>query len=157
MAVCPPEFEPLPLPFEAAAHRSERLLHALILAAAVAVPVLGALMTTSPGGQVAFAGFESRPLPTLCASRWLGFSCPTCGVTRSIIALVHGEIAQSLAFHRFGWLILLFIVAQAPYRTYKIIRPEQRLPRLERLGIGVFLAIGVLVVANRFAEFFGLV
>ncbi|MBA3312843.1 MAG: DUF2752 domain-containing protein [Planctomycetota bacterium] len=148
MAACPHDFEAVPLQ----RGRSERIFHAVLLCLAISVPVLGALMTTQPAGEVALAGFEAYPLPTLCASRWLGIECATCGVTRSIIAFMHGEVAASLSHHRFGWLILLFIVAQAPYRTYKIVRPEQRLPRLEWMGIAALLMIGIIVVANRFAE-----
>ncbi len=39
-------------------HSSERWLHALILLAAVAVPLLGAALTVLNGDQVAVAGFE---------------------------------------------------------------------------------------------------
>lgn len=134
--------------------RGERLLHLLILLAAVAVPAAGAGMTTLNDEQVALSGFERYPLPTLCGSRWLGVQCPTCGVTRSIIELMHGNLGSSLAFHRLGWLILLFVVLQIPYRIVRLRRPAKRWPRLERAGIAMLLAIGVAVVVNRFTEVF---
>src|SRR5690349_16616668 len=80
---------------------ARRATDALLLAAALAVPLLGAAMRYDPAGRVWFTGFESAPLPTLCPSRWLGFRCPTCGVTRSVIALMHGDWRASLALHRF--------------------------------------------------------
>jgi hypothetical protein len=135
-------------------HRGERLIHWLILIAAISVPLLGACMTTLDGEQVAMAGLERYPLPTLCSSRWLGVQCPTCGVTRSIIELMHGNLSDSLAFHRVGWLILVFIMLQIPYRIVRLRCPTKRWPRLERWGIAMLLAIGVAVVVNRVAEVF---
>jgi len=135
-------------------HRGERLLHLLILAAAAAVPLAGASMTVRNGDQVAVAGLENYPLPTLCGSRWLGVQCPTCGVTRSIIELMHGRVGDSVAYHRFGWLILMFILLQIPYRAARARRPAQRWPRLERWGIVMLVAIAIIVVVNRFAEVF---
>lgn len=114
------------------------------------------MTTQAATGNVSFAGLEKYPLPTICTSRWLGLRCPTCGVTRSVIALMHGSFTQSLEFHRFGWLILLFILAQVPYRTYRLIKPEQRLPRLEWLGIISFLALGIIVVLGHFSVTLGL-
>lgn len=136
--------------------RAGRLTHALILAGALAVPVLGWLMTPVSGGQVAFSGLESYPLPTLCLSRRLGWDCPTCGVTRSMIALVQGELLLSLSKHRFGWLVLLNFLAQIPYRGYRLMHPGRPLPRLEWAGLWLLVATGVIVVANRFLEAFGL-
>ena len=109
-------------------------------------------MTTLNGEQVAVVGFERYPLPTLCASRWIGMQCPACGVTRSIIELVHGNVMQSLEYHRLGWLILLFLAVQIPYRVVRVLQPATRWPRLERWGIALLLLIGVAVVVNRFAE-----
>ena len=130
------------------------MLHMLILIAAVAVPLAGACMTTLNGDQVAIAGFERYPFPTLCGSRWLGVQCPTCGVTRSVIELMHGDLRGSLTHHRFGWLILLFVVLQIPYRIVRLRCPAKRWPKLERWGIAMLLGIGVVVVVNRFAEVF---
>lgn len=131
---------------------SERWLQAVFLATAVAVPVLGSLMVTLDGRQVAFAGLETAPLPSLCASRWLGFDCPSCGLTRSVIALMAGDLRQSVAHHRFGWLILLQIVAQIPYRAIRLARPQQRFPHLEIAGFLTVLLTGGVIVVNWFVE-----
>lgn len=123
-------------------------LHAAILAAAVAVPVLGLLLSTDATGHVAFAGLEAYPLPTVCPSRWLGLRCPTCGLTRSVIAAMHGDAGKSLAHHPLGWAILLQIVAQIPYRSYRLLRPDRSLPHLERLGVLLMLLTAAAVVLN---------
>src|SRR5690606_13814300 len=133
-----------------------RLYHALILAAAMAVPAFGLSMTRLSDERVAFAGFESLPLPTLCVSRQLGIECATCGMTRSVIALMHGEFADSVSLHRLGWLVLLVIVLQIPYRAIRLWNPQRRLPRLEFWGIALLIATGVLLVANRFGAALGL-
>ncbi len=138
-------FEPRPTCFE-------RLWDATLLAVAISIPLLGHFMSTS-GDAVAFPGFERSPLPNLCVSRAFGIRCATCGVTRSIIALMHGDLSASLAYHRFGWLILLFVIAQVPFRTYRLLRPRDCLPRLERVGILALMAVAILVVINRFVEF----
>jgi hypothetical protein len=135
---------------------ARRTTDALLLAAALAVPLLGTVMNYDSAGPVWFGSFASAPLPNLCLSRNLGFRCPTCGVTRSVIALMHGDWRASLALHRFGWLILALIVAQVPYRLYRLAAPVGRAPRLERFGIASLAAVGAIVLVNRLAEAAGL-
>lgn len=129
-----------------------RSVNAAILAAAIAVPLLGRMMAFDAAGQVWFTGLDRYPLPTLCPSRWFGFRCLTCGATRSIIALMQGDIAGSLAMHRFGWLVLLLIVTQIPYRFARVLRPERRILIVERLGFMSLVITGVLVVTGRVLE-----
>ncbi|MBI2092320.1 MAG: DUF2752 domain-containing protein [Deltaproteobacteria bacterium] len=38
-----------------------------------------------------------------------GIDCPGCGLTRSISALLHGDIAGSLKFHPFGIIVAGFL------------------------------------------------
>jgi hypothetical protein len=135
---------------------ARRATDAALLVAALAIPLLGLWMNYDPAGHVWLSGLKSAPLPTLCPSRWLGFRCPTCGVTRSVIALTHGDWRASLALHRFGWLILALILAQVPYRLYRLAAPSRRLPRLERFGTASLVAVAALVLMNRIAEFAGL-
>lgn len=128
--------------------QTERWTHVAILLVAIAVPLLGRGMVTVGHRQVAFQGLEAHPLPTLCASRWLGFDCPTCGLTRSVIAMMAGDFRTSIEFHRFGWLILLLILCQIPYRIYRLRHPEIRDFRLETAGLVVMLVTGGLVTIN---------
>ena len=135
--------------------RNARLLNAAILGAAAAVPVLGRLMSYDPDGRVWFAAFPAGVLPTLCPSRWFGFRCLTCGATRSIIALMHGDFVASIALHRFGWLMLLLIAAQVPYRAVRVAKPRLRMPLAERFGIASLAVAGVLVLSGRVLELLG--
>jgi hypothetical protein len=132
----------------ASARDSGRLTHGVLLAAAVAVPALASVMTIKSGGVVAFSWLPDVTLPALCPSRWLGLRCPSCGVTRSIVALVQGDVATSLAWHRFGWLVLALIVSQIPYRILRILRPRGRDRQLERFGVAALLVTGGVLVAN---------
>lgn len=38
---------------------------------------------------------------------WTGIPCPTCGMTRSVLAIVRGDWFQSTTFHLFGPLLLI--------------------------------------------------
>ena len=46
--------------------------------------------------------------PTLCTFRNLtGFDCPGCGLTRSVAALLHGDVGGSLHAHPLGAVVFL--------------------------------------------------
>ncbi len=41
-----------------------------------------------------------------------GIPCPTCGMTRSFMAIAHGDLGQAFAFHLFGPILFLtFLIA----------------------------------------------
>ncbi len=64
-----------------------------------------------------------------CAFRGLtGIPCPTCGSTRSVVHLAHGDIASSLAMNP---LISLCFLAAVPYFFYSIITLTPHIPRLD--------------------------
>lgn len=80
----------------------------LLVVVAVAVAVPAALLRVSGDGVLV----GGEPLGALCWLRELiGIGCPFCGMTRSMIALVHGDIVASLAFHPGGILIATLLVA----------------------------------------------
>lgn len=49
-------------------------------------------------------------------------------MTRSIVYLMHGHLAESLEMHRLGWLILLLILSQIPYRIWCLYGNGARIP-----------------------------
>lgn len=52
--------------------------------------------------------------PILCPFRRLtGLPCPGCGLTRSIVALVQGDLDAAFAHHRFGPFLALALLALA--------------------------------------------
>ena len=69
---------------------------------------------------------EVGQIPWQCTfKRLIGIGCPGCGLTRSVFALVHGDIAESLRFHVFGPLALLGGLGLWGYYTTALIRGRE--------------------------------
>ncbi|HET9626215.1 MAG TPA: DUF2752 domain-containing protein [Kofleriaceae bacterium] len=70
--------------------------------AAFVAAVLGASLALRPAGdQVAWPG--GGALGLVCPFRRLfDLDCPFCGLTRSFVALAHGDVAAALRFHPAG-------------------------------------------------------
>ena len=80
------------IPTAARERRGPRLAAAALVTAAVAYPL---------------APF----VPSVCPLRaTTGVPCPFCGMTRAVVAAVHGHIGQSLAFNPGGIVVLLVAV-----------------------------------------------
>ncbi|TWT87162.1 hypothetical protein Mal64_26970 [Pseudobythopirellula maris] len=80
-----------------------------------------ALRVDADGLGVGPQGMPGARLPELCGSRlMLGAECPGCGLTRSFIALAHGDLHGSLAYHRVGWVLALAVLLQPPYRLLSL-------------------------------------
>jgi Protein of unknown function (DUF2752) len=126
----------------------ERRSHLLILGMAVAVVLGSLLVNVNSEGAIYFRGLPNYPLPVVCPlRRCFGMSCPTCGMTRSMVFLVQGRLAESWAMHRLGWLIFGLIVLQIPYRIWCLStrRSAAYRPRLTELS---FAALMLLLVVN---------
>ena len=101
---------------------SSRRLDALWLAiSALVVGLACALQVTPDGGGVTLAGWR---LPELCLVKRQGGACPGCGMTRSFIRGVRADPA-AFRYHPLGPLLLLVVVAQLPYRSYRLVRPRR--------------------------------
>ncbi len=97
-----------------AASREERWLRAGVVALCLGAVVVAALLHPVAPGSGAHLSIEGVALPGVCAFRDVtGIPCPGCGLTRSWVALLHGDLAASLGFHPLGWLVLLYALAQA--------------------------------------------
>jgi hypothetical protein len=104
--------------------RIEARRHRTVLAVSCGVVALAFAMVEVPGGRVAFRGLTDHPLPHTCTSRALfGWSCPGCGLTRSIIHLAAGDWRASWRRHRLGTLMAAVIAFQVPYRLLALRRP----------------------------------
>lgn len=93
-----------------------------ILLIALLIPLMGALLVVVDSGRhVAFAFHKEWQLPDVCMSRvCFNWECPGCGLTRSVVHIMHGRWEASLASHRVGWLIFALIVLQIPYRLWRL-------------------------------------
>lgn len=121
----------------------------------VAVPILGWCLEVVDTDRVAPACLPRCRLPHLCAVRAVfEVECPTCGLTRSIIHLMHGRAVLSLATHRLGWLVLSLIVAQVPYRTCRLHRSDAA-PSPGRREPKLLVGLAVILLANRLYDFLG--
>jgi hypothetical protein len=102
-------------------------------------------------GRVTARGLPGIGLPQVCAARaGLGFRCPACGLTRSLIRLSRGDLAGSLLAHRLGWLLGGAIALQVPYRWAALRRRRALLStRQEWLAAAALVA---LVLVNWLVE-----
>ena len=77
--------------------------------------------------RLAFHGFQ---LPGTCVSREVfGVRCPGCGLSRSFVALAHGDWTGSFAFHRVGPIVYLYLCALVVFHGYGAFRHDRKLSR----------------------------
>jgi len=79
-------------------------LGAAVVLGAVAMTFLAAAILSPVGlhGETGLSLFGIA-LPTLCLFRLsTGLPCASCGLTRAVVLLLHGRLADSLAVHPFG-------------------------------------------------------
>lgn len=86
------------------------------------------------------------------------FYCPACGGTRSVIALLHGNIQRAfLCNPTVVYTVVLFLWCMIGYLIKKITGKEKRImkPRLWMLIIGCILFFGFAVIRNIMVYQFG--
>jgi hypothetical protein len=80
--------------------------------------------------------------------------CPACGNTRSVAALLHGDIAESLRFNIIPILyLILLLLAYIEYATYSFGRHILLLPRSLRFYITLIALIVIYVVFRNFIPY----
>src|SRR5688500_14697882 len=83
--------------------RSEFLPRGCILLVSLGVVTLSTLLSLGSESHQVMLPLVNRPLPPLCSWKSLtGVDCPGCGLTRSFIALAHGQWRESLRFNPAG-------------------------------------------------------
>lgn len=81
----------------------------LALAGLAGAQLAAAAWLVPAGGAVTVAGRSLGPLCWVHAST--GVACPMCGMTRSFVALLHGDAAGSFAAHPAGPFLALAMAA----------------------------------------------
>jgi hypothetical protein len=110
--------------------RSLRDRHWTMLILCVLTLIGSCVLDFTSDGRVAAS--PAITLPITCGSRaLLGIECPGCGLTRSFVALAHGKVNESLAFHRVGWLLAAAVVGQLVYRPWMLHELRTKLPKRE--------------------------
>ena len=93
----------------------------LLFLTALGILAMSTVMFVIPPDRVAFCWLPERVVPHLCWSQSVAqFTCPGCGITRSIISMTHGSLDESLRFHRLGWALWLTFALQIPYRGARL-------------------------------------
>jgi len=77
-----------------------------------------------------------------------GHSCPTCGMTRSLVALTHLHLKEAFLYHLFGPLVYVFFLISFVALLAEIItRRKIRLgikPFTIRIAIGIFFSLWII-------------
>lgn len=93
--------------------------------------------------------------PAICPVRnSVGVPCPGCGLTRSTVALLHGDFERALHFHPLVWLMLPIFLVMVIEEVYIFVRRE-RLTLLSRIPNVFWWPAGVAILAVWIARFFG--
>ena len=103
----PPGQHPAPLP----RHWKTLLICSGMLLLAVALRL-------NARGDVLLPYTSGPALPSACLTRQvLHMDCPGCGMTRSFIAMAHGQARRAFSYHRLGPVIFLYVLLQVPLQA----------------------------------------
>ena len=121
--------------------------HLVVLIVCAGIFLSAALLTPSTGNLK----IGPVTLPGLCVLRnTTGVPCPGCGLTRSVVAAVHGDWNVSFAYHRMGPLIVGFLILQLLYRLAWMGLPlfRAQINRVGRLFDWALIPLMVLLFLN---------
>lgn len=114
-------------------------------------------------------GVVTTPLLMLAVALWMGFvtcpmrvttgvPCPGCGLTRAMLALLSGDLAEALHWHPLVFLltpILVFTIGRAMLIGAGFLRPDAWKVPMPQWGLALFATVLLGVWLARFAGFLG--
>lgn len=78
--------------------------------------------------------------PTCFVKEHTGKECPTCGLTRSIVAIYNGDFNRSFKFHPLGYLFVCLLFSELLLRAIPIYFTNKWVPWLD-MGQLIFVAL----------------
>jgi hypothetical protein len=88
-------------------------------------------MATSLAASPFLSPHTAASGPVLCPFRRItGMPCPGCGMTRSFVALAHGDLGAALAFNRLGPLLMVVFVVALAWKAASLLLPSVEAPEL---------------------------
>jgi hypothetical protein len=112
-----------------------RIRLVMVLLAAVVLPALATLVYHLPPSEYVF-------YPPCLFNQLTGMHCPGCGATRSVGALVHGEVLQALAYNPLLVAALPFVAVWLSIVAFQMWTGRHlRLPRPPGWLIAVLIAL----------------
>jgi hypothetical protein len=104
---------------DAAFAASARTIDRSILVFGV-IALVGSVLLSPSSEAVTLFGYD---LPVMCSYRaFTGMDCPGCGLTRSFTFMGHLQPLQAFASHMAGPFAYVAVVAQVPYRAWRLYR-----------------------------------
>jgi len=122
----------------------------VILWASLAVIGLSAVLSLGGSGERVMIPLLNVPLPPVCTmKRLLDVDCPGCGLTRSFVAMGHGQWQHAFGFNAAGPLWFALIAAQIPWQLIQLRRIARGQKELDLGWFGqalLYSALAVLIV-----------
>lgn len=95
----------------------ERRYHRVTLAMSAGALLFALALVPKPETDGIHTELMGLRMPTLCLYRATsGMDCPACGLTRSFMYLVRGDVTHAVRCNPLGPLFFLIVVLQIPYR-----------------------------------------
>lgn len=121
-----------------------KVIDASIVFAVGAIFILSAVFTLGDSGELLFTGSE---IGWICPFRLIfSYHCPFCGLSRSFIALAHGDFYISLRYHPLGWLMFLSFAASFIAICYSMIRKRPAVCESRIFIVGCLVVAAIFVL-----------
>ncbi|MBI5251316.1 MAG: DUF2752 domain-containing protein [Desulfomonile tiedjei] len=137
----------MPVPPETRENRAE---HLWLLAISAAVLVASAWLQFGKDSCLMFpvplTENQIALMDTCLSRRVLGISCPGCGLTRSFVAMAHGETRAAFRYNPMGPILFVVCCFQIPYRLAAYFGNARMKGIEDRVGIVTWLIVGGLLI-----------
>jgi len=140
----------LVVPLNAPNSRTQTIFNFVVLSICLPIILLSFVLEIEGASTVMVPWLDVAIPPTCGMQRSIGLDCPGCGLTRSFVALAHGDLVASIAFNPGGIFVFAFVLFQIPYRIAQLwrIRNGQPVWNLSRSALFFWASIGVVMVTQ---------